>query len=158
MTPVKWSKPGRLLPGLIALAALIGSPCAASGHEVVVTNTVSVKGSHKWNPRFWLGNLDDPVPPPDYRPGDRHRMAKWYWRNPTHNFNFYVIGIADKTFRRAGRYPNRVFSPGDGWNWAVCKYKWVRLPFCSYQRRSFKFYFGWRERGNFGIKVALHPD
>jgi hypothetical protein len=122
-------------------------------HEVVMTNSVSVKKGVKWNPKFWLGNLDDPVPPPEYRPNDKHRAGKWRWRNPGHNFDFYVIGIADKTFRRAGRYPDRVFSPRNGWNWAVCKYKWARLPFISYHRNSFKFYFGWRERGNFGIEL-----
>ena len=118
-----------------------------------MTNSVTVKRGLKWNPKFWLGNLDDPVPPPEYRPNDKHRAGKWRWRNPGHNFDFYVIGIADKTFRRAGRYPDRVFSPRNGWNWAVCKYKWARLPFISFHRNSFKFYFGWRERGNFGIEL-----
>jgi len=27
------------------------------------------------------------------------------------------------------------------------------LPFLSYHRNRFNFYFGWRERGNFGIKL-----
>jgi hypothetical protein len=124
-------------------------------HEVVMTNSVSVKKGLKWNPKFWLGNLDDPVPPPGYRPNDKHRAGRWRLRNPGHNFDFYVIGIADKTFRRAGRYPDRIFSPRNGWNWAVCKYKWARLPFISYHHNSFKFYFGWRERGNFGIELKL---
>ena len=36
----------------------------------------------------------------------------------------------------------------------------VLLPFLSYQRGGFNFYFGWRERGNFGIKLnySQPPD
>ena len=128
---------------------------AAASHQVIVTNRVTIPRGEKWHPKFWFGNLDDPVPPPDYRPNDPHRVRKWYYRNPTHNFTFYVIGIADKTFRRSGKYPGEVFNPKGGWNWAVCKYKWVRLPFISYQKRSFKFYLGWRERGNFGAKLTF---
>jgi hypothetical protein len=141
---------------------LVGDPPMAMvrtvpRREIIVTNTVTIKGSRKWNPKFWFGNEDDPVPPDEYRPNDKHRVSKWYFRNPTHNFNFYVIGVADKTFRRAGRYPEQVFSPQDGWNWTVCKYRWWRLPFISYHKRSFNFYLGWRERGNFGAKFTFRP-
>ena len=131
---------------------------AREGHEVVMTNTVCIRSGHKWNPKFWFGNLDDPMPPPDYRPDDKHRVRKWYYRNSMHNFDFYVIGLADKTFRRSGRYPRQVFKTQPGWNWAVCKYKWVRLPFASYHRRHFQFYLGWRERGNFGFKLTFDKE
>ena len=107
----------------------------------------------KLNPVFWFGNLDDPLPPKDYRPHDPHRVGRWYLRNPLHNFDHYVIGISDKEFVRTGRYPGEVFKPGGGWNWAVCKYKCLRLPFISYQHGRFKFYLGWRNAGNFGIKL-----
>jgi hypothetical protein len=127
----------------------------AQGHEIVVTNNVRIKHGQKWNPKFWLGNVDDPVPPADYRPDDKHRVRKWYYRNPGHNFDFYVIGLADKTLRRSGRYPDLVFRPGKGWNWTVCKYKWWRLPFISYLHGGFKFYWGWRERGNFGMELKF---
>jgi len=109
--------------------------------------------AQKFNPCFWFGNVDDPLPPEDYRPEDPHRVGKWHWRNSCHNFTFYVMGIADKEFVRTGRCPEVVFSPNGGWNWAVCKYKWLRLPFVSHQRKRFKFYVGWRERGNFGMKL-----
>ena len=79
---------------------------------------------------------------------------KWRWRNPLHNFTFYVVGIADKDFKRAGKHPAAVFNRNDGWNTAVCKYRWLRLPFVSYKKGKFKFYCGWRERGNFGFKLA----
>src|SRR6185503_20785838 len=111
------------------------------------------KNFPKWNPLWWFGNVDDPVPPDWYRPGEPHRTGKWYWRNSLHNFTFYVIGIADKQFVRVGRAAETNFNPGGGWNWAVCKYKGLRLPFASYQKGKFMCYIGWRERGNFGAKL-----
>ena len=42
-----------------------------------------------------------------------------------------------------------------GWDFAVARRKLVLLPFISYQRGSFNFYFGWREHGNFGIKLNV---
>jgi hypothetical protein len=139
----------------VLLAGLAGASATAAAHEVVVTNSVHVPHGRKLNPAFWFGNADDPMPPDEYRPHDHNRVHKWYLRNPTHNLDFYVIGIADKTFRRAGRCPREVYNPRQGWNWAVSKYKWVRLPFLSYRREPFKFYFGWRERGNFGVELKL---
>lgn len=106
----------------------------------------------KLNPRFWIGNADDPEPPDWYRPDEPGRRWKWHIRNPFHNLTFYIIGIADKDFTRLGAYPESVFNPGDGWNWTVSHAKLLPLPFVSYKRNSFQFYFGWRERGNFGIK------
>ena len=151
---------GKLLPLLtIGAVALVFSQSpkaeANSRHEITVTNTITIKRGEKWKPKFWFGNQDEPLPPADYRPDDKHRVSKWYYRNPTHNLNFYVIGLSDKTFRRGGRYPAEVFNPKGGWNWTVCKYKWWRLPFISFQKKSFCFYFGWRERGNFGAKLSF---
>jgi hypothetical protein len=140
---------------VLLVAALAGQAFAAAAHEIVVTNAVHVSPRQKLNPKFWLGNADDPTPPADYRPHDHNRIHKWYLRNPGHNFDFYVIGIADKTFHRSGQCPDHVFNPRQGWNIAVCKYKWLRLPFVSYRREPFKFYFGWRERGDFGIELKL---
>lgn len=108
---------------------------------------------HKFNPIFWFGNIDDPVPPPNYRPDDPARRWKWHCRNSLHNFTFYVIGIADQEFERVGRYPGHVFNPEDGWNWAVSRRGLWRLPFLSYRNGRFKFYVGWRNQGNFGVKL-----
>jgi hypothetical protein len=109
------------------------------------------------NPVFWLGNLDTPVPPADYLPGDQFRVLKWYLRNPGHNFMFYVVGIADKVddpeFKRYGIHPSRVFAPTPGWNVTYIRYKWVFLPFISYWDENVRFYIGWRERGNLGAKL-----
>lgn len=107
----------------------------------------------KWNPVWWLGNADDPVPPDWYRPGSRCRGVLWQLRNPLHNFTFHVIGIADKCFTRTGKFPDAVFAPDGGWNWAVARYGWLRLPFVSYNGERWRFYLGWRERGNFGGKI-----
>lgn len=109
----------------------------------------------KWNPAWWIGNVDTPIPPPDYKPDDPRRERKYQWRNPGHNFTFYVIGIADKKFTRMGRHPEDVFRPGGGLNWAVSRYHLLLLPFVSYQGRHCSTYFGWRERGNFGAKLNL---
>jgi hypothetical protein len=107
----------------------------------------------KINPIWWFGNIDEPKAPDWYRPEDPHRDFRYHLRNPFHNFTFYVIGIADKEFVRMGRYPEAVANPDQGWNWAVIKYGWLRLPFISYHRGDFKFYIGWRPRGNFGFKL-----
>jgi len=117
------------------------------------TNAVRYVPMPKWNPAWWFGNVDTPDPPPWFCPGDKHRHEKWYRRNSLHNFTFYVVGVADKPFERIGRYPDRVGNPGGGWNWAVCKYKWLRLPFISYSRGRFNFYAGWRTSGNLGLKL-----
>ncbi|MFA6543540.1 MAG: hypothetical protein WCS99_03890 [Limisphaerales bacterium] len=109
----------------------------------------------KWNPIWWFGNVDDPEPPDWYRPGSPCRRPLWQLRNPLHNFTFYVIGIADRPFTRTGRFPDAVFAPDGGWNWAVAGCKWVRLPFISYNGEWWRFYLGWRERGNFGGKVNV---
>ncbi|MEW6302072.1 MAG: hypothetical protein AB1705_01280 [Verrucomicrobiota bacterium] len=117
-----------------------------------------IKTIQKWNPIWWFGNADEPEPPDWYRPEDPNRRRKWYWRNPLHNFTFYVIGIADKPFKRSGSHPEHVFNPKAGWTWAVCRYKWWRLPFLSYTRGHCSFYVGWRERGNFGFKLTLQKQ
>lgn len=119
----------------------------------------------EWNPVWWWGNADDPEPPDWYRPDDPRRKTKWYFRNPLHNFTFYVIGLADQEFTRVGPHPGTVFNPDGGWTWAWSRARFLPLPYVSYRRDALQFYFGWRERGNFGIKLkglrgtpAAEPD
>jgi len=109
----------------------------------------------KVNPVWWFGNADEPVAPDWYRPGKCCRNFMWHLRNPCHNFNGYVIGLEDKPFTRTGRVPAHNFNPNGGWNWAVCRYKRLRLPFISYSRARFRFYWGWREGGSFGIELKF---
>ena len=72
----------------------------------------------KLNPLWWFKNDDDPHPPDWYLPNDSElkRRIWWMFRNPLHNFTFYVIGISDVEFIRKGMYPSDVFNPtGRGW-------------------------------------------
>src|SRR5579863_8074681 len=70
----------------------------------------------KLNPVWWLKNQDDPKPPDWYKPNDKRRKLKWSFRNPMHNFDFYVIGVADKKFSRSGRFPDQNSDPRGGWD------------------------------------------
>src|ERR1051325_2983514 len=110
------------------------TPRRAHWHSVVVTpssHQPKIRSKDKLNPGWWLKNADDPVPPDWFKPNAKGRKAKWHARNPLHNFNAYVIGIADKKFVRSGKYPDRMSNPHGGWNFAVAKYKWLRLPYLS---------------------------
>ena len=125
-------------------------------HTITVTPPTNLPAIHicdKLNPVWWFKNSDEPVPPAWYRPNDKHRVTKWHFRNPLHNFDNYVIGVADKEFKRSGKYPERNSNPNGGWDFEVARRKLAVLPFLSCQRGGFNLYFGWRERGNFGIKL-----
>lgn len=111
-----------------------------------------------------FGNDDDPNPPEDYYPGEPmlYRGVRWWLRNPCHNMGFYVLGLAGKPFERVALYPRGasgllVFRPEGGWYIAVVKYRWLRLPFVSYQGTGLvkKFYCGYRERANLGVKITF---
>lgn len=93
-------------------------------HTISVTPGPNLPKIHfydKLNPLWWLQNADEPVPPAWYRPKDAHRVMKWHFRNPFHNFDHYVIGVADKQFYRSGRFPRRDSSPHGGWNFAIVR-------------------------------------
>jgi hypothetical protein len=141
-------------PEPVAARPVLPSP-ASTNKPVVFHHIPHQKFSPclKRNPIWWFKNADDPVPPPWYRKGKCCRKFMWYMRNPFHNFDHYVIGIGDKPFRRVGRFPDKNAKPNGGWNWAVCKYKCLRLPFVDYQRGRFEFYLGWRNGGNLGMKL-----
>jgi hypothetical protein len=128
----------------------------AKWHSVpmpVRTNLPSIHFYNKINPVWWFGNADEPRAPAWYRPGSRFRNVAWYVRNPLANFSNYVIGIGDKASVRSGRYPTKISNPNGGWNYAVSRRHILYLPLIDYKRGRFEFYFGWRERGNFGIKL-----
>ena len=110
----------------------------------------------KWNPVWWFGNNDDPVPPAWYEPDNPHRKRDWFFRNPLTNFTYFVMGVADKDTMRYGRYPKLVGNPHGGWNFAVTRRRAVLLPFMDYKNSHLEFYLGWRERGNFGAKLVFH--
>jgi hypothetical protein len=132
----------------------------AHWHTIIVKPPATAPRIHfysKLNPVWWFKNSDDPKPPEWYRPEDKHRRLKWSFRNPMHNFDFYVIGVADKKFARSGRFPNLNSDPRGGWDFEATRWKFIWLPFVAYHRPKFDFYFGWRNRGNFGIKFNINP-
>lgn len=132
---------------------------AVGWHSIHVTPKPGLPEIHfydKINPVWWFQNADDPMPPEWYLPDDKHRAAKWRMRNPFHNFNFYVIGIADKKFVRSGYHPEQNSNPNGGWDFAVSRRVAILLPFVSYERSWLTFYFGWREHGAFGAKMNFH--
>jgi hypothetical protein len=136
-------------------------PLESQCHSLVVTPSARdrhIPIYHKLNPFWWFMNVDDPNPPAWFSPDSNCRRVKWFLRNPFHNFGFYVIGIADHEFVRSGGYPGLNSDPDGGWNFAVSKYKWRRLPYASYWRGRFEFYIGWRNRGNFGIKISFSRE
>lgn len=125
-------------------------------HSVVMlprTNLPPIHFYNKINPVWWFGNADEPRAPAWYRPGSKFRNVAWYFRNPLANFSNYVIGIGDKKSIRSGRYPTEISNPCGGWNYAVSRRHILYLPFIDCKHGRFEFYFGWRERGNFGIKL-----
>lgn len=112
------------------------------------------------NARF---RLDDPV---------AGRLAlRWGIRNPLHNFTFYVIGQAyyknsefalaslSKDNCRAFQYNENaktVFAK-EGSSFFLGLHGWkpfIALRFKYSQKRRGDFYLGWRERGNFGLKLT----
>jgi len=82
------------------------------------------------------------------------RAILWWLRNPFHNLTFYVFGVP-KPFTSKGDYPNDVFNPSGGWNNVLH----IGADGKEYSFRSYigwcKFYYGWRERGNFGVKFTI---
>jgi hypothetical protein len=141
---------------MLRLSTATNAACWHSIHVAPRTNLPTIHFYDKFNPVWWLHNADEPTPPDWYLPADKHRTAKWHFRNPFHNFNFYVIGVADKKIVRSGRYPEQNSNPNGGWNFAVTRRIAVLLPFISYDRSWITFYFGWRERGAFGAKLNFH--
>lgn len=123
-----------------------------------------------------FGNEDDGIygEDADFLPNDPNddtKARKWWVRNPLHNFCFYVIGSADKvndeiTLFRASQNGLSAFTykpVGDTVFADKASSLFLGLhgkkPFFSLRigsrRRSFDFYLGWRERGNFGFKCCL---
>jgi hypothetical protein len=77
------------------------SPAWHSVNVVPNSRQPKIHFYNKLDPIWWLENADEPVPPNWYLPDDQHRVLKWHFRNPFHNFNFYVIGVADKKLSAA---------------------------------------------------------
>jgi hypothetical protein len=127
-------------------------------HAVTITPSPKQPKIHtyqKFNPVWWFKNIDDPQPPAWYRPDEKLRVTKWYFRNPMHNFTRYVIGVGDKQFDRIGHHPERIANPNGGWNFAWVHRKLLWLPGISFHGGKTDFYLGWQNGGNFGTKFNL---
>ena len=158
-------------PLTVLLLLLAGPPLAAAGdpavpgsppparprwHHIVTVPPTNAPAVHFWNklnPIWWAENASEPHAPAWYRPNGSWRNVWWWFRNPFSNFSSYVIGVADKPTVRYGRYPDKIGNPNGGWNFAVTRRRIVLLPFLDYKRGRFEFYFGWRQAGDFGIKL-----
>lgn len=76
-------------------------------------------------------------------------------RNPFHNLTWHRWGFVGETdnWEKSGPYKDHVWNPDGGWN----KITWTnretgeRKVFRSYRGKRIEFYFGPRERGNYGI-------
>lgn len=96
----------------------------------------------------------------------------WQIRNPFHNFCFYVIGTADKQndefvfiklskkeccFLKYQEIATTVFADKDSsFFFGLHGNKpFISLRIRYLKNQKFDFYLGWRERGNFGIKLLL---
>ena len=156
--PLVFARP---IPGIwpVHMQRPVADTNSPAWHSIKVTPGSRLPQIHfynKLNPVWWLENADDPVPPAWYLPKDKHRALKWRFRNPFHNFDFYVIGVADKKFTRSGHYPERNSDPHGGWDFELARRRLALLPYVSCERKHFNFYFGWRERGAFGIEMKFH--
>lgn len=106
-----------------------------------------------------FGNQEDGIwGDKNWNPNDSRDISYaigWWVRNPFHNLTWHVIGIVGLPFKRYGKYPQDVFAPVEGWNYAVIIFLgFIPLPFISYwSARLGKLYIGWRERGAFGITL-----
>lgn len=157
-----------VLPALLAGCAVIpGSTYvpperrAASRHVAYFEprhpdkSTSYVLGVPKANPQWWIENTDDPPPEwwkPNEDPATRYRT--WLMRNPFHNFTHYVIGVADRPTRRYGLNAHSIWNDRGPVNLAVTQSgPLLWLPMFSWRGWLSEGYFGWREKGNFGISV-----
>ena len=151
--------PPRFFAAALILLLVTGCSSAQRGNPVCTTIKIHqpksppIRTVQRLNPVWWLGNMDDPVPPDWYRPGKTDRQWQWQLRNPFHNFTFYVVGVSDRPATRTGRFPAEVFPCGGGWNWAVHRCKFILLPFVAFEGARWRFYLGWRDTGNLGAKL-----
>jgi hypothetical protein len=135
-------------------------------------SAVPPKSPGKWAAWAFLGNDDDGIFGESSKTFDGRftcqRAVAWQLRNPFHNFCFYVIGTADRinaeidllkitkhgcssgTYRPEGK---TVFADEDSSLYIALhgNKPFISLRIRYFADRQLDFYFGWRERGNFGI-------
>ncbi|MCO6457288.1 MAG: hypothetical protein J5I93_18475 [Pirellulaceae bacterium] len=118
-------------------------------------------GVPKLNPAWWAENADDPLPwwwKPDAPLKERQRT--WFLRNPMHNFNSYIIGVADRRTHRWGIEAGSIWNEQGSFNATVTQAgPLLYLPMLSYRGRYLEWYLGWRTSGSFGGALRrAQPD
>jgi len=110
----------------------------------------------KVNPIWWLYNSDDPMPPLWYQPNTWNwlRTIMWYARNPFHNLQFYVIGVADRNYSMVTTWVNPAVK--DGNYRSSISVGWLRLPFVSRENAKITFHLGWQYNGDFAIRFYVN--
>jgi len=109
-----------------------------------------------------FGNDEEPFPP-DWYKRDNAWFPFWYrfqWlfiRNPLHNLAWHIIGFVGEldSWYPIGDYKDDVWNPKGGWNkitWFNKKTNKKKI-FRSYRGKYIEFYFGPRERGNYGVAL-----
>ena len=116
---------------------------------------------NKNNILWWFKNDDEPLPPDGYLRDRPHwwRVLCWHLRNPLHNFNNYVIGFKNEEFYTAYTPDENLWHDkwviGGGWgemrHWVPSRYK--AYKFWCYRGKTWEGYFGWDQRGAFGMAL-----
>lgn len=107
-------------------------------------------------------------------PNDGRKAVSWWFRNPLHNFTFYVIGSADRDnpeitlFKASQKGVSFLTQKPKGTTVFADKATSLFIglhglkPFISLRigshLQSWDMYIGWRERGNFGLKCCFRRD
>ena len=115
----------------------------------------------KINPLWWFGNEDDGWYGDDrWRAGREKTFSlalKWFFRNPFHNFTFYVIGIADhnRTFYSSSDWGRPADGSASGFSFHAVRAEnsIVFFPMIAYVGKKKGWYIGWRPYGSFGISL-----
>lgn len=123
-----------------------------------------------------FGNDDDGIFGEEVKRGKKRGALRWFLRNPLHNFTFYAIGSAERHNSEIDllrltpthlsllkyRYPGKsTFAAKNesGIYLALHGGKpFVSLRIIHSKTRKSDLYFGWRHRGNFGIKCHLFGE
>jgi len=141
-----------------------------------------VNWKQKLNPIWWFGNIDDPNPciydwylkehckpiqtffskylKINLKKCNLLCKLKWFlWRNPLHNFTFYVIGFKDKIEEGKIKYIGKQWAGYKEWNVAYIKTKsGIKIPIFISYNGYFQFYIGWRPSGNLGAVFRKNHD
>ena len=136
-------------------------------HQYRAPRNPSLEGSHvfrvpKLNPNWWRKNSDEPLPwwwKPEASLSERKRT--WFFRNPMHNFNNYVIGVSDRHLHVRGLNAHSIWNDEGPFNLTLTQSgPLIHLPMISRRGPWLEWYVGWRPTGSFGaaLRKAQHDS